>query len=391
MKKRIAFVVQRYGIEVNGGSEYSCRLFAEKLNNDYEIEVLTTKAVDYITWENQYSEDLEYINGVKVRRFNIDYPRNIKSFDKFTRKIITDKNRTKSSEIDWMKMQGPVSEDLINYIKLNSINYDGFIFFTYLYYPTFFGLQLVSDKSILIPTAHDEPFIYFSIFRELFHSPKAILFLTEEERKFVHSYFLNEYIHNEVVGVGIELANSFPSEQEFRAKYKLQGDFLIYVGRIDESKGCDELFRYFQKYIQKNIELKLVLIGKTNMVIPENSNIIHLGFVSEEDKLAAISSSKLLLMPSKFESFSIALLEGMHLNKPVLVNGLCDVLVSHCKRGNAGLYYENYEEFEYCLSVLLSNENLADSLGINGHEYVKSNYSWDIIVNKFKRIIEQVM
>lgn len=61
--KRIAFVNQRYGLEVNGGSEYYTRLMAERLAKYYEVDVLTTKAVDYTTWKDWYVRDVETING----------------------------------------------------------------------------------------------------------------------------------------------------------------------------------------------------------------------------------------------------------------------------------------------------------------------------------------
>lgn len=82
MKKKIAFVVHRYGIEVNGGAEMYCRVMAEKLKDRYDVEVLTTCALEYTTWEDYYPQGLADINGVKVRRFKVDYARNTEEFNK---------------------------------------------------------------------------------------------------------------------------------------------------------------------------------------------------------------------------------------------------------------------------------------------------------------------
>ena len=77
---KIAFVNQRYGLEVNGGSEYYTRLIAERLKSYYQVEVLTTTALDHVTWRNYYSEGTEEINGVTVRRFDSDQEREMKRF-----------------------------------------------------------------------------------------------------------------------------------------------------------------------------------------------------------------------------------------------------------------------------------------------------------------------
>ena len=71
-KEKIAFIVVRYGKDINGGAEYHCRMLAERLVNDYDVEVLTTCVKNYVTGDNEYPEGEEILNGVLVRRFYSD-------------------------------------------------------------------------------------------------------------------------------------------------------------------------------------------------------------------------------------------------------------------------------------------------------------------------------
>src|SRR4029453_17891296 len=77
---RLAFVVQRYGLDIAGGAEYHCRLVAEHLARHAEVEVFTTCAADYVTWANRYPEGREVLNGIPVRRFKVKRPRDPDAF-----------------------------------------------------------------------------------------------------------------------------------------------------------------------------------------------------------------------------------------------------------------------------------------------------------------------
>jgi glycosyltransferase involved in cell wall biosynthesis len=384
---KIAFVVQRYGLEVNGGAEFHCRLVAEHLSKYFEVEVLTTCAVDFKTWKDVYLPGTETLNGVTVRRFSVDHERDLQKFNKFSEKIFGNIH-TYEDEIEWMKLQGPYSTKLLNYIQSNKDNYTHFIFFTYLYCTTFFGLPLVKEKALLVPTAHDEPPIYLSIFKSVFNSPRRFIYNTTEEKNFVTSKFRVSDIPSDVVGVGIDIPNKIDAAS-FVQKYGVD-NFIIFVGRVDESKGCQELFDYFLRYKkERKSSIKLVLLGKRSMQTPQNSDIVSLGFVSEQDKFDGIKSAKLLIMPSKYESLSMVLLESWLCNTPVLVNGKCDVLKGQCIRGSAGLYYENYEEFEACLDILLANDEMRDAMGKNGMRFVLQNYSWESVEKKYISVLKK--
>jgi len=384
---RLCFVVQRYGREVNGGAESHCREIAEHLVKYADIDVVTTCAIDYVTWKNEYTPGVETLNGVTVRRFPVDYERNIENFNRLSEAVLCHPH-SYEDEIEWMRQQGPYSTHLLEFLSENKDNYDVFIFFTYLYCTTFFGLPLVADKAMLVPTAHDEPPIYLSIFESLFCLPQAFLYNTEEERKFVNSKFQVGAIPSDIIGVGVDVPQKIDLSA-FKQKHGVD-KFIIYIGRIDESKGCEALFEYFIRYKAETCSpVKLVLMGKPVMKVPDHPDIIPLGFVSEQEKFDGIAASELLIMPSKFESLSMVLLEAWHCTRPVLVNGGCEVLKGQCCRSNAGLWYENYDEFKECLDYLLENKELSDVMGRNGKKFVEENYSWEIIENKYLQNLER--
>ena len=390
MKNKILFVVQRYGLEVNGGSEAYCRQIAEKLSSIYDVSVLTTCAEDYVTWENKYQEGIEKINDITVIRKKVVEPRTQKKFSKATDIINFDKENLLSG-IEWQKAQGPYSLELLNYLSNHKEEYDVIIYMTYLYFTTYFGIQIAPEKSILIPTAHDEPPIYFGIFNSIFHLPRCILYLTNSEKNFVTKKFHNNYVNSDIVGVGIDIEKDVENIN-LKDRFHIEDEYLIYLGRIDESKGCKNMIDYFLEYKAKyNNNLKLALAGKTAMNIPVNNDILNLGFVSEIEKINLLKNSKALILPSEFESLSLSTLEAMYFGIPVLVNGKCDVLKDHAILSKAGLYYMNKLEFIESLAYIDENPEIMKKMGENGVLYVEKNYRWDVVIEKYKNAIEKVM
>lgn len=378
--KKICFVVQRYGLEVNGGAELHCRQIAEKLAKHFEVEVLTTCAIDYYSWENHYKEGSELINGVKITRFLVDQRRDMELFGKKSSFVLNNEHSLKDEE-EWMRLQGPFSSKLFEYLAKYKNNYDKFIFFTYLYATTFYGLPQVHEKSVLVPTSHDEPPIYLKIYKKLFLMPNEIFYSTLEEKKFIENKFNNSHIKNKIVGVGFDEPICQPGK--FIKKHGAD-NFVIYVGRIDESKGCNLLFEYFLKLKKETKNnLKLVLVGKNEMKIPEDKDVIHLGFLSDQDKFDALSAAKLLINPSVYESLSMSVLESMICGIPVLVNENCEVTKKHCERSNAGLWFNDYESFKKTVELIENNPDIRAKMGMAGKNYVIKNYSWDRVINDY--------
>ena len=151
-----------------------------------------------------------------------------------------------------------------------------------------------------------------------------------------------------------------------------------YAGRIDRNKGVDTLFRYFLWLLEEWPECPpLLLVGHPVLDIPPHPKIRHLGYVSEDEKSSLIEGADVVLMPSRYESLSMIVLEAWALGRPVLANAACAVLEGQCRRSNGGLYYRDYAEFRLMLRRLMSDPGLRSAMGGQGESYVTSNYSWE--------------
>ncbi len=383
---KIAIVVQRYGEEVNGGAELHARWLAEHLLRLADVHVLTTCAIDYNTWANSYPPGESELNGVNIHRFPVDSLRIANMKERTAALLLQD--HTLFDEFLWVKDQGPYATELFEFIRKSYDHFDYFIFFTYLYAPTFFGLPLVSDKAILVPTAHEEPYIELPAFRSLFHLPQTIVYNTEPEMLHVHQVTGNQQVPGIVAGIGINVPDELNGDR-FRQKTGINGDFILYVGRVDKSKNVPQLLDFFSRFqMEQDRKLKLVLMGKVSIPLPDHPDLLSLGFVTEQDKFDALQAATALVVPSLYESLSMVSLEAWLAKTPVLVNGQCSVLKYQCRRSNGGLYYHTYDEFTQALMTLLDDPSLCLQLGEQGRSFVSKRYDWDIVVAKYQAVFD---
>ncbi|MDD2615440.1 MAG: glycosyltransferase family 4 protein [Methanosarcina sp.] len=228
------------------------------------------------------------------------------------------------------------------------------------------------------------------IYKDMFQNVAGLIFHAEPEAKLANEIF-NIRGKQIILGEGIDTNISFEPKR-FREKYGIDSDFILYAGRREPGKNTPLLIDFFCKYKKRNQnELKLVLIGSGEVSIPEKfkKDIIDLGFVHKQDKYDSFAAASLVCQPSVNESFSIVIMEAWLCFTPVLVHSRCAVTKNHCIKGNSGLYFDNFEEFEGCINFYLDNPQLRNKMAINGKKYVDENFNWNRIVEKYVRFLEE--
>ena len=385
-RPRVAFVVQRYGPEITGGSESLARAVAERLLGDYRITVFTSCAVDYVTWRNALPEGTQDVNGVEVRRFAAVAERDLDAFNAFSEPLYR-APRSREEEIEWLRRQGPETPALVEALAAEAERFHAVVFFTYLYYPAYWGLEAAPARSVLVPTAHDEPPLRFSIYDEMFARPRAFAFLTGPEEELVRWRFEIGQRPAAVAGIGIDMPVAADGAA-FRDRRSLHVPYALYAGRIDAGKGCAEMIAHHAAYRAAGGGADLVLIGSLAMDLPAVPGVRYLGLLSEEDKAAAIAGARVVVCSSPYESLSIVLLEAFAAGVPGLVNARSAVLKDHCLRANAGLFYGDADEFAAALDLLVTDDALRAGMGASGRRYVEAHYRWDAVLDRYRAIIE---
>jgi glycosyltransferase involved in cell wall biosynthesis len=402
---KVALVVQRYGRDVVGGSETLARHYARVFSQFADVEVLTTCAVDHITWRNRYPAGVASEDGIVVRRFPVDVERGPYFWKlnmlfqgavdmlRFSRSPAFKQDHVRRLENwptalqqEYIRAQGPYSSELFDHLERSRNDYDVACFLTYCYVTTLEGMKRFDRRrTVLIPTLHDEPMAYLPICREALARPALTVFLSEAERRLAER-LRERRGRSLVVGMAITPPASIPPPPAGTPAH-----YLLYAGRIESAKGCSELFDAFALYKQaRPSDLKLVLVGRMVLPPPRHPDIVYLGFVGEAEKFALLRGAKALVNPSAFESFSIVLMESLSVGTPVLVNRHCAVTAEHARLSGAGLAYGAPAEWCVAVDRLLSlsaaeRQRWSD----RGRAYVAARYSHAVVARKLELVLRE--
>jgi len=195
--------------------------------------------------------------------------------------------------------------------------------------------------------------------------------------------------YEDIVGVGVDEPDP-SSFAPYLPRYKALGPYILYAGRIEPGKGCRELVDHFLRFSGRFPRLRLGFIGKLLMKLPEHPRLHYLGFVPAEEKNAAMSRAVATVHPSRYESLCMAALESLAVRTPILVQEAAEPLKEHCLRGQAGLYYGNAAEFAEALELLVADRRLRAVLAENGAAYVRRDYTWPRIMDKYDILFRSV-
>ncbi len=389
---KIAFVCPFFGENAAGGAEFATRSVALHLaESGINVEILTTCLQDlpHGLTNNAHPAGTSQDGPLTVRRFRAESP-DMTPFAELNDRIIAGEKLTPREELQFMSRHVN-SIDLLQYLSKHEADYKWFCFIPYLFGTTCFGTRVVPHKAIMIPCLHDEGYARLKMVSNSICLSQRIVFNAEAEQRYAKATYGIDSQKGVHIGLGVDTDITFDAER-FRSHFGIRDPFMLYAGRRDTTKNVHTLIDYFERYKRAHQgPLKLVLIGPAELPVANiSSDIVDLGFVTEQEKRDAYAAAAIFCQPSLNESFSYVIMESWLCGTPCLVHESCEVTLDHVIRSGGGLYFASCDDFAKTTEKLLSDAELSDKMAQSGRQYVLNNYSWEHIVRRFKEDVFRV-
>jgi len=300
---------------------------------------------------------------------------------------------------DYMSMvaKGPISPKLLIKLKESARKSDvlmgNMVPFNTINYITWAGKK-TGTPTVLLPFFHiGDLNHYWRYFFDAFKEADIILASSAYSKEVI---FDRMGLKSEFVGSGVdfeELDSREISGERFRKKYGLEeSSMILFVARKTFYKRYDMVIEAVQILNENKSNVKLVMIGPDEDQMPINSkNVLYLGMVDRKELLNAYDACDVFVMPSEYESFGIVFCEAWMRKKPVIGNLKCGPVSYLIENGIDGFLCNDSKDLSEQIKILLDDRNLAKKMGARGRSKVITNYTYEIVASKVKKIYESLV
>jgi D-inositol-3-phosphate glycosyltransferase len=230
---------------------------------------------------------------------------------------------------------------------------------------------------------------------------RLIVQTREEERLMRANGFTLPRI--EIIPPGYSPATPHPDPQAFRRTFRIDGPFVLFVGRLASNKGLSALVEAFALLHRRDPTAYLVLVGADGGAQAEVERRIQAlgltdrvritGFVADESMVASgFREARLFALPSQYEAFGLVLLESLAQGTPVIasrVGGIPEFI----EDGKAGRLIppEDPRALAAAFLELWDDEATRLKWGTYGRETVVPRYQWDRVVDRLQAVYAEVL
>ncbi|OGD88785.1 hypothetical protein A3D81_01370 [Candidatus Curtissbacteria bacterium RIFCSPHIGHO2_02_FULL_40_17] len=190
--------------------------------------------------------------------------------------------------------------------------------------------------------------------------------------------------------------------ESVKKKYKIAGDYIIFVGTLQPRKNIERLVDAFSLLTQnselKTQDLSLVLVGKKGWLydsifakiktLDVDNQVIFTDYVPDDDLPVLIAGAKAYVLPSLWEGFGLPVIEAQACGVTVVVSSISSLpeIV-----GDSGILADpkSVESISNGLKKVLMDDKLRSELVKKGFANIK-RFSWQTCAQQTLDVLEKV-
>ena len=241
--------------------------------------------------------------------------------------------------------------------------------------------------------------------RAVISGARSVIAVSEFTRDSLAKYAGVTDARVKVIPNGIEAAPFLGSVDtgELRTRLRLGSrPVVLYVGRLEPSKGLEYLIRTFES-VKKSASPCLLLVGSGSpgysarlrrlvASLGLDTDVVFAGRLDQRDLQEAYALASAVVLPSLMEGFGITLLEAMASSKPCIgtnVGAIPEILLPK----ETGLLVEpaNPPALGRAIQWVLANPEEAKGMGERGRERVKSSYTVDVMARRTESLYRETL
>lgn len=238
--------------------------------------------------------------------------------------------------------------------------------------------------------------------RSILNHASLLIFTAAGEKE--ETTNLNLTAPSTIIPLGFKPSSLAGQKGEFRRKYLagFQGDFILFLARINAKKGLELLISAFAQVLSQKPETLLVIAGgddppeygyKIRKMAAESGcgrSIIFTGLLLGQDKENAFTDAAIYVLPSHAENFGTSIFEAMSKGLPVVVSDSINY-AQEIKRREAGVALPlDKRILSSEILRLLNDPEKRKSMGENGKVLV-SQFTWQRCAKSLEDAISRVL
>lgn len=216
----------------------------------------------------------------------------------------------------------------------------------------------------------------------------SVIFVSEKEANTFNSRIKSNKSLSVPLGVDIDYFSKYRDIIKEENSISFLGAMNVAHNETAVVNFCEKILPQIIKKIP-NVKFYIVGGGVTDKVLNlQNKNVIVVGKVDDVRKY--ISKTKVFVCPLLFGSgIKTKNLEAMAMGVPVVTNSIGAESISALD-GTDWIIRDNENDFASEVIKLLEDKNYSETISKNAYNYVKENYSWQIVSNKWKDVFKKI-